>query len=47
MDLLRKAFLLFVGAISLAMEETTKSVKKASQSIEERREKFVKRAKHA
>jgi archaellum component FlaF (FlaF/FlaG flagellin family) len=47
MDLFRKAFLLFVGVLSIALEETTKSVKEANKSIEEQRGKLAKTAKPA
>jgi len=47
MDLFRKAFLLVVGLLSIAIEETNKSVIEASKSLDEQREKLAQRAKPA
>jgi hypothetical protein len=38
MELFRKAFLFLVGAVIVIAEETGKSIKEATEAIEERRE---------
>lgn len=43
MNMFRKAFLFVVGMVAIAYEETNKSIKEATKSIEERRDKLTKR----
>lgn len=43
MDVFRKAFLFVIGLVSIAYEETNKSIEEATKSIEERREKISRR----
>jgi ribosomal protein L9 len=45
MDPFRKAFLLIVGAAVVAYEEAAKSIKEATKSLEEQREKLSKATK--
>ena len=43
MNIFRRTFLLFVGAASLALDEVEKSLNEASEVIEERRQRLVKK----